>query len=84
MMKSLYLRSLARNERFLGIKRHLNGADCGIAARRSRVSADLDNGARFFMLPNDIGLPIAVRDDEGDVSVLRHIVERLETQRCLL
>ena len=83
-MKSQYLSYLARNESLLGIERHLNGADCGIAARRSRVSADLDNGARLLMLPDDVGLPIAVRDDEGDVLVLRHVVECLEAQRGLL
>ena len=32
------------------------------------------------MLPYDVGLPIAVRDDEGDMSVGRHVVERLEPQ----
>ena len=82
--KSLYLCPGAGDERLLGIERHLDGADCGIAARRSRVSADLDDGARLLMLPDDVGLPVAVRDDEGDVPVLWHVVERLEPQRGLL
>ena len=83
-MKKFSLCPGAGDERLLGIERHFNGADCGIAARRSRVSADLDNGARLLMLPDDVGLPVAVRDDEGDVPVLWHVVECLEAQRGLL
>ena len=82
-MKKLSLCPGAGDERLLCIKRHFNGADCGIAARRSRVSADLDNGARLLMLPDDVGLPVAVRHHEGDVPVLWHVVECLEAQRGL-
>ena len=32
------------------------------------------------MLPYDVGLPIAVRDDESDVPVGWHVVERPEPQ----
>lgn len=84
MKKLHYLCPGAGDERLLGIERHFNGADCGIAARRSRVSADLDDGARLLMLPDDVGLPVAVRHHEGDVPVLRHVVERLEAQCGLL
>ena len=36
------------------------------------------------MLPDDVGLPVAVRDDEGDVPVLWNVVESPEAQRGLL
>ena len=84
MKKSLYLCLCARNERLLGIECHLIGADCGIAGRRSRVSAFLDNGSRFLMLTDDIRLVVAVGHDEGDVLVKGHVVQRLETQGGLL
>ena len=67
-----------------GIERHLIGADCGIAGRRSRVSAFLDDGARLLMLTDDIRLVIAVGHDESDVLVKGHVVQRLEAQRGLL
>ena len=84
MKKLLYLCRCARNERFLGIERHLIGADCGIAGRRSRVSAFLDDGARLLMLADDIRLVVAVGHDEGDVLVKGHVVQRLEAQGGLL
>ena len=84
MKKLLYLCRCARNERLLGIERHLIGADCGIAGRRSRVSAFLDDGARLLMLTDDIRLVVAVGHDEGDVLVKGHVVQRLEAQRGLL
>ena len=84
MKKLLYLCRCARNERLLGIERHLIGADCGIAGRRSRVSAFLDDGARLLMLTDDIRLVVAVGHDESDVLVKGHIVQRLEAQRGLL
>lgn len=83
-MKKLSLCPGAGDERLLGVERHLDGADCGIAARRSRVSADLDDGARLLMLPDDVGLSVAVSHHEGDVPVLWHVVECLEAQRGLL
>ena len=84
MKKLLYLCRCARNERLLGIERHLIGADCGIAGRRSRVSAFLDDGARLLMLADDIRLVVAVGHDEGDVLVKGHVVQRLEAQGGLL
>ena len=84
MKKLLYLCRCARNERLLGIERHLIGADCGIAGRRSRVSAFLDDGARLLMLADDIRLVVAVGHDEGDVPVKGHVVQRLEAQGGLL
>ena len=84
MKKLLYLCRCARNERLLGIERHLIGADCGIAGRRSRVSAFLDDGARLLMLADDIRLVVAVGHDESDVLVKGHVVQRLEAQRGLL
>ena len=48
------------------------------------MSADLDDGARLLMLPDDVGLTVAVSDDESDVPVLWHVVERPEAQRGLL
>ena len=83
MKKLLYLCRCARNERLLGIERHLIGADCGIAGRRSRVSAFLDDGARLLMLADDIRLVVAVGHDESDVLVKGHVVQRSETQGCL-
>lgn len=84
MKKLLYLCRCARNERLLGIERHLIGADCGIAGRRSRVSAFLDDGARLLMLADDIRLVVAVGHDKSDVLVKGHVVQRLEAQRSLL